>query len=47
MSRRARQPNPLLYAEQEYLADPDGYDLDFKHWLVDAQRFVGQWPPVG
>jgi acyl carrier protein phosphodiesterase len=47
MARRARQPNPLLHAEQEYLADPGGYDLDFRHWLVDAQRFVGQWSPTG
>jgi acyl carrier protein phosphodiesterase len=43
MARRARQPNPLLNAEQEYLDDPAGYDLDFNDWLVDAQRFVGQW----
>lgn len=47
MSRRARQPNPLLHAEQEYLGDPEGYDLDFNDWLVDAQRFVGQWSPAG
>ncbi|MBU1237785.1 MAG: DUF479 domain-containing protein [Gammaproteobacteria bacterium] len=47
MSRRARQPNPLLHAELEYLADPAGYALDFNHWLVDAQRFVGQWSPAG
>jgi acyl carrier protein phosphodiesterase len=46
MARRARQPNPLLHAEQEYLGDPAGYDLDFGHWLVDAQRFVSQWPPT-
>jgi acyl carrier protein phosphodiesterase len=44
MARRARQPNPLLDAEQEYLGDPAGYRLDFSHWLVDAQRFVSQWP---
>jgi acyl carrier protein phosphodiesterase len=44
MARRARHPNPLLHAEQEYLGDPQGYDLDFSNWLVDAQRFVGQWP---
>lgn len=43
MARRARQPNPLLNAEQEFLGDPAGYDLDFRNWLVDAQRFVGQW----
>lgn len=43
MSRRARQPNPLLHAEQEYLGEPVGYDLDFSHWLVDAQAFVAQW----
>lgn len=47
MSRRARQPNPLLHAEQEYLGDPAGYDLDFNDWLVDAQRFVGHWSPAG
>lgn len=43
MSSRARQPNPLRNAEQEYLADPAGYLLDFRHWLTDAQRFVRQW----
>jgi acyl carrier protein phosphodiesterase len=43
MARRARQPNPLLHAEQEFLGEPENYDLDFKHWLVDAQRFVEQW----
>lgn len=47
MSRRARQPNPLLHAEQEFLGDPASYDLDFNHWLDDAQRFVSQWPPSG
>lgn len=45
MARRARQPNPLLHAEQEFLGDPENYDLDFRHWLVDAQRFVSRWPP--
>jgi acyl carrier protein phosphodiesterase len=43
MARRAHQPNPLLHAEQEFLGDPVGYDMDFKDWLVDAQRFAGQW----
>jgi acyl carrier protein phosphodiesterase len=47
MSRRARQPNPLLHAEEEYLGDPASYDLDFNDWLVDAQRFVGQWSAAG
>jgi acyl carrier protein phosphodiesterase len=47
MSRRARQPNPLLHAEQEFIGDPEGYDLDFNDWLVDAQRFVGKWLPAG
>lgn len=43
MSRRARQPNPLCHAEQEYLADPEGYDADFGHWLDDARDFASQW----
>jgi len=43
MSRRARQPNPLRHAEQEYLDDPAGYDADFGHWLDDARGFVSQW----
>jgi acyl carrier protein phosphodiesterase len=43
MSRRARQPNPLLHAEQEYLVDPAGYALDFEHWLADAREFTGRW----
>ncbi|MBI4995684.1 MAG: DUF479 domain-containing protein [Rhodocyclales bacterium] len=46
MARRARQPNPLLHAEQEYLGNPEGYDLDFSNWLVDARRFVTLWSPA-
>lgn len=45
MARRARQPNPLLHAEQEYLGDTVGFAGDFTDWLVDAQSFVGQWTP--
>jgi acyl carrier protein phosphodiesterase len=47
MSRRARQPNPLLNGEAEYLADPEGYELDFRSWLPDAQRLVGQRSRAG
>ncbi|MBI5786848.1 MAG: DUF479 domain-containing protein [Rhodocyclales bacterium] len=46
-ARRARQPNALLHAELEYLGNPEGYDLDFNDWLVDAQRFVGLWSSPG
>jgi acyl carrier protein phosphodiesterase len=40
MSRRARQPNPMAGGEQELLADLDGFEQDFRHWLADAQAFV-------
>jgi len=43
MARRARQPNPLLHGEEEYLADPRGFAGDFAAWLADARGFVGQW----
>ncbi len=43
MSRRARQPNPLLGGEQELLAAADGYAQDFAHWLADAQAYSMQW----
>ena len=43
MSRRARQPNPLLHGEQELLADPDGFAGDFADWLADARGFVNRW----
>ncbi|MBU1424017.1 MAG: DUF479 domain-containing protein [Gammaproteobacteria bacterium] len=39
MSRRARQPNPLLHGEQEFLADADGFAGDFREWLDDAREF--------
>jgi acyl carrier protein phosphodiesterase len=40
MSRRARQPNPMAGGEQELLADLEGFERDFRHWLADAQTFV-------
>jgi acyl carrier protein phosphodiesterase len=43
MSRRARQPNPLLHGEQEYLADVDGFTGDFHAWLADTREFCRQW----
>lgn len=43
MSRRARQPNPLAQAEQEFLADVDGYNGDFHEWLDATQAYVRQW----
>lgn len=43
MSRRVRQPNPLMHGEQEYLADVDGFFGDFKEWLADAREFCRQW----
>jgi acyl carrier protein phosphodiesterase len=43
MSRRARQPNPLMHGEQEYLADVDGFTGDFHAWLADARGFCRQW----
>ncbi|MDO8988701.1 MAG: ACP phosphodiesterase [Sideroxyarcus sp.] len=43
MSRRARQPNPLAQGEQEFLADVDGFTVDFYEWLGDTREFCRQW----
>ncbi|MBU0622932.1 MAG: DUF479 domain-containing protein [Gammaproteobacteria bacterium] len=43
MSRRVRQPNPLLGGEQELIADAEGFHNDFRHWFVDASAFAAQW----
>jgi acyl carrier protein phosphodiesterase len=43
MSRRARQPNPLLSGEQEFLADAEGFISDFHAWLADTRSFCAQW----
>ncbi len=43
MSRRARQPNPLVNGEQELLADVEGFTADFYEWLDDAKGFCQQW----
>jgi acyl carrier protein phosphodiesterase len=43
MSRRARQPNPLLHGEQELLADVEGFTGDFHDWLADTREFCRQW----
>jgi acyl carrier protein phosphodiesterase len=43
MSRRARQPNPLMQGEQELLADVEGFTGDFYEWLGDAREFCRQW----
>jgi acyl carrier protein phosphodiesterase len=43
MSRRARQPNPLLHGEQEFIADAEGFANDFETWLADTQGFCAQW----
>ncbi len=43
MSRRARQPNPLLHGEQEFLADAVGFAGDFHAWITDTREFCAQW----
>ena len=43
MSRRARQPNPLLAGERELLADVAGFEADFGRWLGDARTFCDEW----
>ncbi len=43
MSRRARQPNPLLCGEREFLADAEGYGRDFVAWLGDTRRYCEEW----
>jgi acyl carrier protein phosphodiesterase len=43
MSRRVRQPNPLANGEREFLADVDGFAIDFYLWLDDAREFCQRW----
>lgn len=43
MSRRARQPNPLVGAEVDFVAAAEGFENDFRAWLPDARRFVDGW----
>ncbi len=43
MSRRARQPNPLAYGEEEFAADAEGFAADFDAWLQDATVFCRNW----
>ena len=45
MSRRARQPNPLVHGEQEFLADVEGFTGDFHEWLDDARSLAGSGNP--
>ncbi|MDD2700349.1 MAG: acyl carrier protein phosphodiesterase [Sideroxydans sp.] len=47
MSRRARQPNPLLGGEAEFLADEAGFEQDFHAWLADAGAFCDRWRAIG
>jgi len=47
MSRRARQPNPLLGGEVEFHADEAGFEQDFHEWLADAGAFCDQWRAIG
>lgn len=43
MGRRARQPNPLVGGEAEFVADAAGFAADFSAWLVDARAFAAAW----
>jgi acyl carrier protein phosphodiesterase len=43
MSRRTRQPNPLLAGERELLADLAGFEQDFAEWLADTREFCAAW----
>lgn len=43
MSRRARQPNPLMQGELEFLADIEGFTGDFYEWLDDTRKFCRAW----
>lgn len=43
MSRRARQPNPMVGGEAEFSRDAEGFGADFASWLADAQRFAEDW----
>lgn len=43
MSRRARQPNPLVQGELEFLADAEGFSGDFHEWLADTRAFCREW----
>ncbi len=46
MSRRARQPNPLVNGEHEFLANMEGFTIDFYEWFDDAKVFCQQWKNV-
>ncbi len=46
MSRRARQPNPLVNGEHEFLANVEGFTTDFYEWFDDAKVFCEQWKNV-
>lgn len=47
MSRRARQPNPLTNGEDEFLADVEGFTIDFHEWLGDTRNFCQRWQQIG
>lgn len=43
MSRRVKHPDMLAQAEQELLADLDGFEEDYREWLTDITEFCSQW----
>jgi acyl carrier protein phosphodiesterase len=43
MSRRARHANPLAEGSRDFLADPQGFEGDFRGFLADAVAFAREW----
>jgi acyl carrier protein phosphodiesterase len=47
MSRRARQPNPLAGAQEEFAANAVDFARDFEAWLEDTAKFAADWRGAG
>lgn len=43
MSRRVRHPEMLAQAEQELLADMDGFTADYREWLAYITGYCQEW----
>ena len=40
---RLRRANPLAGGIEEFLADPQGFEADFQHFMPDALAFAAAW----
>lgn len=43
MSRRVRHPETMLQAEQELMADAEGFTEDFDEWFGEMREFCRRW----